>query len=150
MSEVNDDEVWIGDWVALLPVTLSTAEKHCLETIEQLASPLGASFAELSAVFKAEANAVEIDLADTLDRLEEEQEFIAAHPASFVGEETRYATTDTGKLWLTRCEASTNDSHLADDLVGLFHSFDEPLKRRFTAYAASTIGMELHSAEDDE
>jgi len=65
MSEVNDDEVWIGDWVALLPVTLSTAEKHCLETIEQLASPLGASFAELSAVFKAEANAVEIDLADT-------------------------------------------------------------------------------------
>ena len=150
MSEVNDDEVWIGDWVALLPVTLSTAEKHCLETIEQLASPLGASFAELSAVFKAEANAEEIDLADALNRLEEERKFIAAHPASLVGEETCYTITDTGKLWLKRCEACTSDSRLPDDLVGLFHSFDEPLKRRFTAYAALMIGMELHLAEDDE
>src|SRR3954471_2650112 len=63
MSEVNDDEVWIGDWVALLPVTLSTAEKHCLKTIDRLASPLGASFSELS-----EDNAEEIDLVNSLNR----------------------------------------------------------------------------------
>src|SRR3954471_14733523 len=129
MSEVND-EVWIGDWVALLPLTLSTAEKHCLETIERLASPLGASFSQLS------EDTEEIDLVDSLDRLEKGRKFISVLPPSFVGEETRYAITDTGKLWLKRCEAATNDSLLADDLVGLFHSFDEPLKRRFTAFAA--------------
>ena len=145
MSEVNDDKVWIGDWVALLPVTLSTTEKRCLETIERLASPLGASFSQLS-----EDNAEEIDLVDSLDRREKERKFIAVHPPSFVGEETCYTITDTSKLWLKRCEPCTNDFQLADDLVGLFHSFDEPLRRRFTAYAALMIGMELHPEKDDE
>jgi hypothetical protein len=74
-----------GDWVALIPVTLSDAEKRCLETIEQLGSytPWPGSTVDPEA----------------LEALEE-SEFLTAHRRDGA---LVYSLTETGRLWLKGC-----------------------------------------------
>jgi hypothetical protein len=123
-----------NDWVALLPVTLSDAERRCLVTIEQLGSYItGAPYTAIDP--------------DTLSALEA-REFLAPHRERVMGPWV-YQLTETGRLWLKRCTENTGEYELADELTAMFNSFDEATQWGFAKFAAMRLGMELYPETEE-